>query len=227
MRSAFYATVNAPVFADDLARCVALGDELRALLPWAATPAPARPVTLRDWPAYDQPRQPAAVAPDKMRHTLAAARAIADELLAHIAPGCTRAIVAGSIRRGKATVGDIEILYCPRGGEADAIIEGKVARGELVIRGGYGPKNKFLRHIPSGIKVDLFATDEAAWWNSLVWRTGPAESNIAIAQAARSQGRRWHPAAAGFSVDGKMLPATSEAEVFALAGLPWRAPEMR
>ena len=52
----------------------------------------------------------------------------------------------------------------------------------------WGPKNKLAVHVESGIPVDLFATSAESWWNYLVCRTGPAASNIAIAQAALAGG---------------------------------------
>lgn len=45
---------------------------------------------------------------------LAAARRMADRLLALLAPACERIAIAGSIRRGVPLVGDIEIVAMPR-----------------------------------------------------------------------------------------------------------------
>jgi len=48
----------------------------------------------------------------------------------------------------------------------------------------YGPKNKLMVHLPSGIGVDIFSTDEECWPVSLVVRTGGETTNKRIAMAA-------------------------------------------
>ncbi len=82
----------------------------------------------------------------------------------------------------------------------------------------WGEKNKLAVHVASGVPVDLFAATEANWFNYLVCRTGPGESNIAIASAAKAMGWQWHPYGTGFSrpvglgTEGRAV--ASEREVF-------------
>jgi DNA polymerase/3'-5' exonuclease PolX len=173
------------------------------------------------------PPRPTLRSGTKPRHPLAAARAIATEIVDRIGPGCTRIEIAGSVRREKPDVGDIEIVFASRDGTAERQIDALVAEGVLVIRGGYGPKNKFLRHVPSGIAVDLFATTEACWHNYMVCRTGPAASNMAIASAAIARGWRWHVYGSGFSRGAEIFTPDSEAAVFEFVGLAARAPRDR
>lgn len=219
--AAFAEALLAPDLAVARERCIQLGRQLAALVPVAEPAAVVEPF---DWPGHDLPRAPREPRlGEKIRHPLADARVIADELAARLAPACLRVEVAGSVRRGKETVGDIELVYCSRGGEAETLIAGMVARGELVIRGGYGPKNKFLRHIPSGISVDLFAATEESWFNTLAFRTGPAASNIAVAEAARDKGWRWRPYGAGFTCGDTVIAARTEQAVFELVGI-WCLP---
>jgi DNA polymerase/3'-5' exonuclease PolX len=90
-----------------------------------------------------------------------------------------------------------------------------------------------MRHVASGIPVDLFATTEACWHNYLVCRTGPAESNIRIAAAAKARGWKWNPYGEGFSRGGPLAgpeearALRSEREVFEFVGLPYTEPEER
>jgi len=91
----------------------------------------------------------------------------------------------------------------------------------------YGRKNKLMLHRATGLPVDLFAATEDNWWNYLVCRTGPADSNMRICTAAQSKGWKWNPYGAGFSRDGKVVAMTSEQEVFAFVGLPYTNPEHR
>ena len=167
-------------------------------------------------------------------------------ILEEIGEACERVIVAGSLRRMKAEVGDIELVYIPitemrpvpgdmfREAKVDLVnlaIKDMMARGIMELRRGesghtaYGERNKLMTHIPTGIPVDFFATVETSWWNYLVCRTGPKESNMRIAEAARSKGWRWNPYGSGFSGPGNEFhQVTSEADVFEFVGLPYREP---
>lgn len=188
---------------------------------------------------------------DKRRFPRAAALAVAREFCAALTPVTLRLCVAGSLRRGKAEVGDVEILYVPQCEERqiDLVHIGQVdlaaAEIERLLRAGilgvrvsdkgaksWGPQNKLAVHTASGIPVDLFAATEENWWNYLVCRTGPAESNIRICEAARKKGWKWNPYGSGFSRagdEGRRQEAImmSEAAVFEFVGLPCRPPHLR
>lgn len=144
-------------------------------------------------------------------------------------------------------MGDVEILYISRMGErqadmfstewvslADEEIERMLAEGVLVKRlskiGGpaWGKKNKLAVH-RSGVPVDLFQTTAESWWNYLVCRTGPADSNTRIASEAQRQGHKWNPYGAGFTRlgDGGMIAMDSEEAVFSFVGLPYHPPWLR
>jgi len=84
-------------------------------------------------------------------------------------------------------------------------------------------------HVPTGVPVDLFSATPAIWFNYLVCRTGPAESNLAIAQAAQALGWRWNPYGSGFCnlTTGDCHSVASEREVFEFVGLPYREPSDR
>lgn len=180
----------------------------------------------------------------KVRWPRAAALDVARELCARLKPVCDRLVVAGSLRRRKLDVGDVEILYIPRLEErqadllstemvslADEEIERMLADGTLAKRpsvtGGtaWGAKNKLALH-RSGLPVDLFRTTPEAWWNYLVCRTGPADSNTRIATEAQRRGYRWNPYGAGYTrlEDGTVTPMDSEEAVFAFVGLPFAQP---
>lgn len=93
-------------------------------------------------------------------------------------------------------------------------------------RTSWGPKNKLAVHEETGIPVDLFAATRENWWNYLVCRTGPAESNMQIAGEALKRGWKWNPYGVGFSRGGRddqdyeERVVTCEAEVFRFVGLP-------
>lgn len=176
---------------------------------------------------------------DKPRFAWANAAPIATEIARALKPACERICIAGSLRRGKATVGDVEIVYVPKFEErnvdlfftkfyslTDDVIARLMAAGTLAKRKNvngsevYGQRNKLMLHPASGIPVDLFATTAEAWFNYLVCRTGPAEQNTLIAMKAQARGWKWHPYKEGFTRDGLLEWVGSEKAVFDFVGLP-------
>jgi len=164
-------------------------------------------------------------------------------------PACQpdRIIVAGSLRRGRRDVGDVEIVYIskvetiPDGlfevvqkPVVDTVLSRMLAERVIEMRqnknGGtaWGQYNKLARHMESGIPVDLFAARPANWFSYLVCRTGSAENNIRIAGAARARGWKWHPYGEGFTDSkGLLVPVESEQDVFEKVGLKYREPKDR
>ena len=186
---------------------------------------------------------------DKPRWPHAQAWSVATELLETFSPAGERIIIAGSLRRRKETVGDIELLYIPRFQErrnpadmfasltanlADDVIHYLEAVRELERRKNrlgretFGPKNKLMRHRRSGIGVDLFSTRPECWWNYLVCRTGPAELNVEIASRAKARGWMWNPTGEGFSrpcgLGTESVRMNSERDVLEFVGLEYAEP---
>lgn len=186
----------------------------------------------------------------KQRFPLAQAQVTAKELIYQLEGFCERIKIAGSVRRGKPNVGDIEVLVIPEmkvrdsgdlfGTEVwqsalDPALESMVASGVLEYRktktGSImnGDKIKLLRHMAYGIPVDVFVTTAESWWNYLVCRTGPAESNKMIATRAKGMGLKWEPYSSGFLVrdTGERIICRSEREVFDTVDLPYKDPGVR
>jgi len=183
---------------------------------------------------------------DKPKFARAVALEVAREVCALLKPHCEpdRLIVAGSLRRRKEQVGDVELVYVSKLELAaadlfsvdsvpvvDRVLSGLLAAGTVgkrhTVTGAetWGPKNKLAFHIASGVPLDFFATTEAAWFNYLVCRTGGAANNTWIAGAALRKGWRWNPYGAGFTDrSGELVPVRSEREAFELVGLPYREP---
>lgn len=190
----------------------------------------------------------------KVRFPHEAALKVAGELLEHLTPLCDRVVIAGSLRRKKNEVGDVEIVYVPRFIEwpnPEDIFRQPVATNcvdhilRLLIDAGiiaqrlnsagftaWGASNKLAVHRASGIPVDFFATSLPCWWNYLVCRTGGARTNTAIASSARERGWKWNPTSEGFTRcsgpdSGRVRPMRSEREVFEFAGINYLEPEAR
>ena len=170
---------------------------------------------------------------------LEGAREIAEEIKGLLEPACDRIVIAGSIRRGRPDVGDIELLAIPRCYPSllvdllDQKILFLISKGflgyRLNKRGSrmYGPLNKLLTHARSGVGVDIFSTNELCWWVALVVRTGGKITNQRISTAALRQGWRFHAYGAGFTSPEGEIFCASEQEVFAAVGLPYELPERR
>jgi DNA polymerase/3'-5' exonuclease PolX len=185
---------------------------------------------------------------DKQRWPAAIAHKVAEKLAAELAPRCERIEIAGSLRRGKADVGDIEILYVPRIGQvhvpgelfpksgslADELVEDWLARGVLTKRfningsTAWGTLNKLAVHVGSGIRVDLFATTAERWFVSLVVRTGSKEMNMMLAGSALRRGMQLHMyGVLEVRATGEQIIPRSEREVFELLGVSYREPAER
>lgn len=178
------------------------------------------------------------------------AKAAASEIVDFLSPNCERIEVAGSLRRRRDPVGDVEIVLVPRleahhiRGDlflpsppidlAESAIKVLLITGLLTKRlnvngaESWGKSNKLAVHAPSGIPVDLFSTTEECWHNYLVCRTGGSATNVRICNAAIARGWHWKPYGHGFSRmgdDGLEFRAIgSEREVFEFVGLPYLEP---
>lgn len=173
---------------------------------------------------------------------------VASELLYLLQPFCERIVIAGSLRRGKALVGDIEFLFIPKYEEqpdglfdkikvdlAAEAIQDLLRRDVLAMRpnvnGGFswGRENKLAFHRPSGIPVDLFSTTSEKWFVALVIRTGSKETNLRLTTGANYLNRTLNAYGVGVTdrKTGEIIPATSERHVFELAGVPYIEPHER
>jgi DNA polymerase/3'-5' exonuclease PolX len=171
----------------------------------------------------------------KQKYPRALAIEAARELCDALKPVTSRLIVAGSLRRRALEVGDVEILYIPAEG-CDAVVADFLAREILVkrpnVKGHYtwGKLNKLAIHARTGVPVDLFATCEANWWVSVVFRTGSLEMNLLLTRSALRHGRSlmaYGPGVQATRYPYTIVPATSERHVFDLCGVPYRDPRMR
>ena len=161
-----------------------------------------------------------------------------DELLELLRPACSRIVVAGSIRRRKPDVGDIELLCIPvegvlLGTPLDAALGRLISDGLLALRPNvkgsttYGPMNKLLRHLPSGIPVDIFTADSRNWGMALVVRTGPAEFNIKMMARFQWLHMKGHAYGGVTLPNGNEKDCPDEEGVFRLLGWPYQEPEGR
>ena len=173
------------------------------------------------------------------RWPLAEALGVAQELVGLLSPACERIVIAGSCRRLKPNVGDIELLCVPKPSdsllftdEVDRVLKTELRGGSLYYRPNikgkftYGPLNKLLIHRASGIPVDIFSTTEKNWGMALVRTTGPAEFNIRMMARFKQLGMAGH-AYGGITTPSGEVDCPDEETVFKVLGWPYAAPEDR
>ena len=155
---------------------------------------------------------------------LAYAEEVAEALIRHIAaaPGVKRAIVAGSYRRRKETVGDLDILVAC--GDSGPVMGRFVAYDEVdeVVSKGETRSTVVLR---SGLQVDLRVVEAACYGAALHYFTGAKAHNIAVRTLGVHRGLKINEY--GVFAGERRVSGAREADVFAAVGLPWMAPELR
>jgi DNA polymerase/3'-5' exonuclease PolX len=164
------------------------------------------------------------------------AKCIAEQIKAVLESSCDRIEICGSIRRCKPYPNDLELLCIPKYSVGKDMLDAKIQtmiyfdmlgyRLNKLGRKVYGPKNKLLVHVPSGIGVDIFSTTAECWPVALVVRTGGKVTNQRIATAALRKNYRFHAYGSGFSTPRGEIICHSERQVFETVGLvyhePWR-----
>lgn len=138
-------------------------------------------------------------------------------------PEAERVVLAGSARRGKETVGDLDVLVTSTRPEAVmAAFVGLPQAAEVL---EHGDTRGSIRH-RQGIQVDLRVVEPAAFGAALVYFTGSKQHNIRLREMAVR--RRLKLSEYGvFEAGGRRLAGATEEEIYAALGLPWIPPELR
>ena len=149
------------------------------------------------------------------------AQRIANEVIKRLSPYCKKIEVAGSIRRRKPQVNDIDLVLIPN--DLWNLHPELMKLGQLKMSG-----KKIMRVMLGSTQVDLYVADEATWATLLLIRTGSKENNIRLCSRAKAIG--WHLAASGdglFNENGERIAGDSEISIYNALGLPFQRPEER
>jgi len=117
--------------------------------------------------------------------------------------GARRVAVAGSIRRKKPLVGDIDIV---------AIDPKRRGREALTI---------------DGVDVQVWYTTPDCWGAAMLYATGPSGSNIGRARLAKQRGWKLRQQHGLYDETGRCIASRTEEEICAALGITCRPPELR
>lgn len=157
---------------------------------------------------------------------------LAERITAALSPYCAKIEIAGSIRRGRETCNDIDIVALPHPGQLSGLLSRAKANAEVVSSGGQAT----ILRLRNGVQLDLWiARDDdrdlvgvtpGNWGTLLLCRTGSREHNIWLAQKAAGAGLHWDPHH-GLKRGDQVVASRTEAEVYEALGLHWVPPAFR
>ena len=158
---------------------------------------------------------------------------IADRIKAELAPFCERIEIAGSIRRGRAEVNDVDFVILPKPGQM-AAIKARCEKKCAVVKDG---EQNYIVRLPTGFQVDIFFARPAVkdllqtvpgnWGTLLLCRTGSTAHNIFLVAHAKSRGFTWNPYKGVLDGEGFVIASESEEEIFDMLALAWVPPAER
>jgi DNA polymerase (family 10) len=160
------------------------------------------------------------------RLPLGRAYPLAQEIIATLlkVPGVTQASPAGSLRRMRSTVGDLDILVAAQ--ESAPVMEAFTTLPGVVRVHGKG-ETKSSIEFGDGVRAQLWVHPPEKFGTALQYATGSKEHNVQLRQLALDKGLSLSEhALAKTDGSGEILCAT-EAEVYAALGLPFIPPELR
>lgn len=161
------------------------------------------------------------------RIPLSTAMAKVEGLLSHLRArsDVARAEFAGSLRRMRETVGDLDLLVIPKKADAAAAIIAAFTKlpgvTEVVAQ---GPTKASVR-LDGGIEADLRVVEKESFGAALQYFTGSKAHNIRIRELAVKQGLSINEY--GILKGKKRTGGAEEAEIYKAVGLPWIPPELR
>ncbi|MFE1194338.1 DNA polymerase/3'-5' exonuclease PolX [Streptomyces olivaceoviridis] len=160
------------------------------------------------------------------RVPLALALDTAEEITAELSAvtGCERCAYAGSLRRMRETVGDLDVLVSARRSAPfmDALCELPVT-AEVIARGA----KKTSVRTGKGLQLDLRVVPPESWGAALQYFTGSKAHNIRTRTIAVHLGLKLSEYGVFDTGSGESVASRTEEEVYARLGLPWIPPTLR
>jgi DNA polymerase (family 10) len=136
---------------------------------------------------------------------------------------------AGSLRRGRETVGDLDLLAIGTACEpehTEAAVEHVAAYPglrDIIVKG----ENKISFHTGQGLQVDVRLLPTASYGAALQYFTGSKAHNVALRQRALKMGYTLSEWALARLDDGSTVAAATEEDIYSALGMDWIPPELR
>ena len=161
------------------------------------------------------------------RYLLSYAEGIAQELtdLFRQVPGVEAITPAGSLRRGRETVGDLDLLVT--GPNATAVLERFVAYDRVDEVLGHGENKASAKVGHQGLQVDVRALPLESFGAAMQYFTGSKDHNVAIRTRAVKMGLKLSEYGLYRVEDDTKVAGATEEEVYEALGLRWIPPELR
>ncbi len=141
-------------------------------------------------------------------------------------PGVQKAVVAGSARRRKETIGDVDILVVSP--KPKAVMDFFVSMPEVISVIAHGETKSSVK-IKPGLNVDLRVVPEESYGAAMNYFTGSKDHNVALRQIAVTKGWKLNEYGLFKVVGGRetVIAGRSEEEVYKAFGMDYIEPELR
>jgi DNA polymerase (family X) len=161
------------------------------------------------------------------RYRLDYAERMAEELMADLkqVPGVAEITPAGSLRRGRETVGDLDLLVT--GPKAAAALDRFIANPRVEEVLGRGENKASAKVGRDGLQVDVRALPRESFGAALQYFTGSKDHNVAIRTRAVKLGLKLSEYGLFRASDDSRVAGEDEAGVYEALGLRWIPPELR
>ena len=161
------------------------------------------------------------------RFLLSFGKKVADELIPYLAAtwGIEKIEAAGSLRRGKETIGDLDLLATgPGAAEAlERFVQHPKAHAVL----GKGVNKASVQFGLEGLQVDLRALANESYGAAMQYFTGSKEHNIVLRSRALKLGLTLNEYGLFRLENNERVAGESEAQIYEQLGLRWIPPELR
>jgi DNA polymerase (family 10) len=138
-------------------------------------------------------------------------------------PGVEQAEVAGSLRRWRPTIGDLDLVAASR--LPEEVMKAFTSRPEVLRVLAQG-ENKASVELKDGLNIQLWVQPPEKFGTLLQFVTGSKDHNVRLRELVQKKG--WSLSEQSITdVDGKERLYANEEAVYAALGLPWITPELR
>jgi DNA polymerase (family 10) len=160
------------------------------------------------------------------RVLISTAMAVAEETVAGLSSlaGCVDCTYAGSLRRMRESIGDVDILAAAR--DSAPLMTAFIQLPLVAEVIAHGPTKSSVR-TTAGLQMDLRVVPPEAWGAALLYFTGSKPHNIRLREIAQRKGLKLSEYGLFRVEDDELVVAATEQEVYERLGLPWIPPTLR